>query len=509
MNWLNTIVDEVVARHPEGEILVESGSAPSGAYHLGHLREVLTPDAIYIELRRRGRAAKHIHFVDDLDPLRKIPVNVPATYEQYLGMPLCDVPAPDDSNRSYAAYFLDELKEVCRILGIEVEFMLSSERYRSGFDVPAIEKTMGMLDVVRATVETSAHRQLADDWVPIQILEKGRFKSRRVLHVDTAAKVIRYEDASGNEQAAHYDAGEVKLDWRLDWPARWWLLNVHVEPFGRDHASAGGSYETGAQVMNDIYQAQPPLPVPYDFINMAGDTKKMSASKGTGLDAVEAAKIMPAEVMRFFVFRAPANKRLYFDPIDGLMRLMDEFAALAAKTDKTESERQLLHLCTRGLEHKTVSRVPFSHLVASYQAALKDADKTLEVIRRTEYARIVEEDAEIIKNELKFIDEWLKRRAPESVKFELTQTVDPGQFTESERTFLNKLAAQITTAPQDADGAWFHDAIYGLKDELGMAPKEMFTTLYRALIGKDAGPRAGWFLSMLPRDWLINRLELK
>jgi lysyl-tRNA synthetase class 1 len=51
--------------------------------------------------------------------------------------------------------------------------------------------------------------------------------------------------------------------------------------------------------------------------------------------------------------------------------------------------------------------------------------------------------------------------------------------------------------------------VYALKDELGMAPKEMFTTLYRALIGKTSGPRAGWFLSMLPRDWLVKRLKLE
>jgi lysyl-tRNA synthetase class I len=37
----------------------------------------------------------------------------------------------------------------------------------------------------------------------------------------------------------------------------------------------------------------------------------------------------------------------------------------------------------------------------------------------------------------------------------------------------------------------------------------MFTTLYRALIGQTSGPRAGWFLSILPREWLVKRLSLK
>lgn len=511
MNWLNQIVDELITRHPDGEILVESGSAPSGTYHLGHLREVLTPDAIYVEILRRGRKARHIHFVDDLDALRKVPFNVPAEYEKYLGIPICDIPAPDGSDRSYADYFINDLEEVCKVLGIEVTFPRSYIKYRAGWDIPAIEKVMQNLPAVRKAIQTASNRQLAEDWVPIQILVNGRFKNRPYLGIDTSTKSIRYQNSDGQEATARYDNGEVKLDWRLDWPARWWLLGVDVEPSGRDHSSAGGSYDTGAQIMHDVFKAEPPMGVAFDNINMVGDTKKMSASKGTGLSAVEASQIMPAEVMRYFVLRVPANKLLHFDPINGIVQLMDEFAALAAKpeAEKTESEKQLLYICTHGQEAKTVSRVPFSHLVASYQASLKDADKTLDVIKRTEHAQIAEEDADIIRRELKFIDAWLQKRAPEDAKFELLNTIDTTAFSDSEQNFLKALGQKVAQAPEDADGAWFHNTIYEFKESLGLAPKEMFTTLYKALIGKTSGPRAGWFLSILPRDWLIERLQLK
>ncbi|HEU4914058.1 MAG TPA: lysine--tRNA ligase [Candidatus Saccharimonadales bacterium] len=509
MQWLNQIVDELEARHPEGEILIESGSAPSGTYHLGHLREFLTPDAVYVELKRRGRQARHIHFVDDLDALRKVPFNVPKEYEKYLGMPLCDIPAPDGSDRSYADYFLEDVQKVCDILGIEVTFERSYKKYRSGVFVPAIELVMSNLEKVRGAITTASNRQLDADWVPIQILVEGRFKNRKFLGMDTGAKVIRYQNPDGSEGEARYDIGEVKLDWRLDWPARWWMLGVDCEPFGRDHSSAGSSYDTGAQLMKDVFNAPAPMPVPYDFINMAGDTKKMSASKGTGLSALESAQIMPAEVMRYFVLRAPANKLLHFDPIDGLVKLMDEFAALAAKEDRTEPEEQLLYVCALGIERKTVSRVPFSHLVASYQASLKDASKTLEVIKRTEHRQTAEEDADIIRGELKFIDAWLEKRAPEDVKFALSESVDIAAFTEQEKAFLKALGDKVAAAPAGADGAWFHNAIYEFKEPTGLSPKDMFTTLYRALIGKASGPRAGWFLSILPRDWLIARLHLE
>ena len=82
MQWLNLIVDDIETARPEGEILIESGGSPSGTHHLGHMRELVTCDAVLLELRRRGREARHIYFSDDLDGLRKVPVDVPASFEK-------------------------------------------------------------------------------------------------------------------------------------------------------------------------------------------------------------------------------------------------------------------------------------------------------------------------------------------------------------------------------------------------------------------------------------------
>jgi lysyl-tRNA synthetase class 1 len=203
---------------------------------------------------------------------------------------------------------------------------------------------------------------------------------------------------------------------------------------------------------------------------------------------------------------------LHFDPVGGFMQLMDEFAALAAKPDneKTDAEKQLLYICEygRSTHERVVSRVPFSHLVASYQASLRDVERTLQVIARTEHAQVAHEDAEIIARELRFIDAWLDTQAPEEVKFSLRKDLNSTEFTAEQQTFLRELSQKVAQAPVDADGAWFHDAIYSFKESLGLAPKEMFQTLYRVLIGKDSGPRAGWFLSLLPREWLVARLSL-
>lgn len=510
MQWLNRIVDTVITNHPEGEILVESGSSPSGTYHLGHMRELVTSDAILLELKRRGREARHVQFVDDLDSLRKIPVNIPQTHDQYLGYPICDVPAPDGSDQSYADFFLQTLVEACDALMIDVQYVRAHQQYRNGWYVPAIERALERIPAVKHALETVGGRQLDENWSPIQIMEGNRLKKRPFVSIDKTAKTIIYIDANGQNQTIAYDSGQVKLDWRLDWPGRWWIQRVAVEPSGRDHMTKGSSYDTGVQIMQDVYEAVPPVPVAYDFINMAGDTKKMSASKGTGLDAVEGSTIMPPEVVRYLILKSPPLKRLYFDPVNGVVQLMDEFAAFAAKTDKSESESQLWYMATRGNNDvRSVSRVPFSHLVASYQAALKDVDKTIAVIARTEHGDIAHEEADIIRAELKFIDEWLRLRAPNEVKFSLKEGIDSTTFSDAEKAFFTQLAAKVAEAPDDADGAWFHDAIYSFKDSSSMGPKELFQSLYRLTIDKDSGPRAGWFLSILPRDWLISRLRFE
>ncbi len=508
MQWLNKIVDEIVRRFPDGEILIESGSSPSGTYHLGHLRELLTCDAVLLELRRRGRQARHVAYVDDLDALRKIPVNIPADYEQYLGKSLCDIPAPDGSDKSYAEFFIGGLERPSKTLGMDIEFMYTHDKYRTGFFTEAIEKALENADTIRASLEGISGHKLGEDWSPIQVNEDGYLKKRRFVSIDKVAKTLIYEDKDGQQKTIDYTKGDVKLDWRIDWPARWWLLKVNVEPFGRDHATKGGSYDTGAAIVKDVFAAPAPLPVPYDFVNMAGDTKKMSASKGTGLDAEGVTQVLPPEIVRFFMLRFPPSKRLYFDPENGVSQLIDEYAELLAKEDKTDDEKQLLEICRTNL-NPVISRVPFSHLVASYQAALKDADKTIEIIRRTDPDYEMDQNLEIIKDELKYIDQWLDKWAPKDVKFALADHVDASQFNDGEKEYLAALADKIASAPEGADGEWFHKAVYEFKESHSLTPQQVFQPLYRALIGKDSGPRAGWFLSILPRDWLIKRLKLE
>lgn len=508
MQWLNTIVDELLARHPEGDIIVSSGVSPSGTYHLGTLREVLTAEVILREVERRGRTAKHYHVVDDLDIFRKVPVDVSDEFEKYLGLPLCDVPSPDGSDRSYADFFLADLLVAAEGLHLKMEVIRAHEKYRGGVIAGSIETALEQTETVREVLETISGRQLDEQWSPVQVIEDGYLKNRRFVSIQKDVQEITYEDKNGQPRSVSYAHGQVKLNWRIDWPARWALFNVQAEPFGRDHATKGGSYDTGLEIVSRVFNAEAPIPVPYNFINRSGDTKKMSKSAGDTVTAADLLKVLPAEVVWFFIMRYSPEKLLTFDEGPTLMRLFDEFSELLSKPNKTATEQQLLEICLQGVESQTVSQIPFTHLVASYQAALKDAPRTIEIIMRTEHADIADREKEIITAELQFIDEWLRLRAPEDVKFELQEMVDTSQFSEQEIAFFKGLANKIIAAPENADGAWFHQAIYEFKSEQ-MGPKDLFQALYRLTISKTSGPRAGWFLSILPRDWLVSRLRFE
>jgi lysyl-tRNA synthetase class 1 len=510
MKWLELVVDEAIKLHPDGDIIVESGVSPSGTYHVGTLREVLTCDAVLRALKQAGRPAKHIHYVDDMDVLRKVPANVPAEFEKHLGKPYFMIPAPDGSDQSYADYFLNDFLAAAKQLGLEMEVIRSHQQYQAGAMTEAIEKALTDIDKVHQVIEEVSGRKLEKDWAPIQVMEDEYLKSRRFVSIDTSSKQVIYLDAQGSEQMVSYDDGRVKLNWRVDWPARWWKIGVDIEPFGRDHATKGGSYDTGAAIIKDIFGARAPLPVPYQFINAVGETKKMSKSAGNVIAISEMVQVLPPEVVRYFTLRHPPQKQLFFDRTH-VAELIDEFAALLAKPNKSHEDKRLLALSNVS-DSSVVSLVPFSHLVASFQAAGRDAEKTLAVISRTEHSQAAENQAGIIKKELAFISQWLDKWAPEEVKFSIQPKVSTDAFNEQEKAYLAELAAEVEAAPAKADGEWFHKAIYEIKESHKLQPQQVFKPLYKALIGKDSGPRAGWFLNDLyvqDKEWLIKRLKLE
>src|SRR3990172_6783619 len=64
---------------------------------------------------------------------KKTKDNVKINYKKSLGQALCNIPAPDNSQRSYADYFFDDFLNAAKKLGVTMEVVRSHEKYKSGF----------------------------------------------------------------------------------------------------------------------------------------------------------------------------------------------------------------------------------------------------------------------------------------------------------------------------------------------------------------------------------------
>lgn len=511
MQWLNTIVDEIIARYPEGQILVSSGISPSASYHIGHFREVLTADALAWGIKQRGRDVRHLHFVDNFDPLRKRYHFLPEEFENYVGWPICLVPAPDGSDQSYATYFSKEFQARSKDMGVEMEIAYSYEdQYKTGKMVPMIEAAVEHVADVREIFARLSNRQVPEDWMPIQILSDNKsFNEWRYKSIDTDRKVMGYMAADGSEGEVSYTDGRVKLNWRLDWPARWALWGVQVEPYGKEHATKGGSFDTGVEFSNKVFGYEPPTGLAYDTVNLIGDNKKMSSSLGNLITPGEALEIMPPEILRFFVLRSLPKKVLYFDSGLGLYNLIDEFSKIeeAVLNGQEHELAQVYKFATAISSERTISTVPFNHLVSVYQAARGDYQTIIDILNRTGYETVAREQAEILRREIPYVANWLEKYAPESVKFAVQESLPAVDLTDEQENFAQILAGKIEG--HELDGQKMHEAIYAAKEEAGVQPGVAFKAIYLLLLGKDSGPKAGWFLSSLPQDWLINRLRME
>ena len=113
--------------------------------------------------------------------------------------------------------------------------------------------------------------------------------------------------------------------------------------------------------------------------------------------------------------------------------------------------------------------------------------------------------AEVIQNEFDFIKTWLHKYAPEDVKFEIQPEMPALELSNDQKTFLQNLLEKLKG--QDFVAENIHSAIYNEAGGVGLSGKDAFQLIYQLYIGKSSGPRVGYFLSSLGKDFVFERLR--
>ena len=104
--WWDEIADEILKRKRGAERqVVATGITPSGAIHIGNLRETLIADAVCNALRERGAEAELIYVADTFDPLRRLYPFLRKEFEEYVGKPLSEFQTRRDAMRTMRSIF--------------------------------------------------------------------------------------------------------------------------------------------------------------------------------------------------------------------------------------------------------------------------------------------------------------------------------------------------------------------------------------------------------------------
>ena len=81
-----------------------------------------------------------------------------------------------------------------------------------------------------------------------------------------------------------------------------------------------------------------------------------------------------------------------------------------------------------------------------------------------------------------------------------TSDLDDGQ-----RAYLAALAPALEAGEWDGEAA--QAAIFATASQLDLPAGRAFAALYLAFLGRPSGPRAGWLLAALDREFVIGRLR--
>ncbi|HJK00020.1 MAG TPA: lysine--tRNA ligase, partial [Methanocorpusculum sp.] len=374
IHWADAKASRVPAdRHQ----LIATGITPSGPIHLGNMREVMTGDMIYKALKSRGVDAELVYVADDFDPLRKVYPFLPDSYQKYIGWPVSDIPCPCGEHKSYAEHFLEPFLSAIEELDIHPRIIRTSESYRSGMFTEQIKASLEHAEEIKGILERISGRKLEEGWTPYYpICEKCGIISRAtILSHDPENHTVTYRCSCGHEGVSDYSKGEGKLVWRVDWPMRWSAYGVTIEPFGKDHASPGGSYDTGKCITKEIYGYEAPIPVTYEWISLKG-RGEMHSSKGVVLTIRDMLDIVPPEVLRYMIAKTKPDKTIAFDPGMGLLRLIDEYDRAAASGDSREYELSVIA--------SPQTTIPFRHMVTVVQIAQND-EGIFDILKRSGY----------------------------------------------------------------------------------------------------------------------------
>jgi lysyl-tRNA synthetase class 1 len=497
--WPYEEARKLLKRWPDGKpagdpVIFETGYGPSGLPHIGTFNEVARTTFVrraYEELT--GAPTRLIAFSDDMDGLRKVPDNVPnqGLLAAYLGKPLTKIPDPFDRYESFAHHNNAMLRHFLDRYGFDYEFVSATDCYTSGRFDEVIRKVLRAFDAIMGVMLPTLREDRRKTYSPVLPISPttGRVLQVPVEVTDAEAGLIAFDDEDGSRVHQSAFGGAAKLQWKVDWAARWVALGVDYEMAGKDLIDS--AIQSGK--ICRILGGRPPEGFNYEmFLDEKGE--KISKSKGNGLSLEEWLRYGSEPSLAFYIYREP--KRAKSLHIGVIPRAVDDYWQFREKYPEQPVEQKL----GNPVHHIHGAKVPQSTLPLTYGLLLNlvslpgvaDKETAWKFVQRYAPGTSPESDPELdeliglaVNYARDFVAPTLQRRAP----------------TQMEAEALRDLDSDLANLPSDASAEDIQTQVF----EVGKRHpfenlRAWFQALYETLLGSSQGPRMGSFIALYGID---------
>ncbi|MEM9434703.1 MAG: lysine--tRNA ligase [Pseudomonadota bacterium] len=489
------------AAPPEkGHVLFETGYGPSGLPHIGTFGEVARTTMI----RRAFEVISEIPtrlicFSDDVDGMRKVPGNVPnpGQLSDYLQMPLTRVPDPFGEFESFGHHNNAMLRRFLDTFGFDYEFYSATEFYASGQFDPVLLRAVDRYDEIMAVMLKSLREERRETYsifLPIHP-ETGRVLYVPMKHVDASKGEITFDDEAGQEWTLPVTAGNVKLQWKPDFGARWAALGVDFEMYGKDHSTNTPIYDRICEILG----GRKPEHFTYElFLDDQGH--KISKTSGNGVSIDEWLTYAASESLSYFMYQKPKTaKRMHFDVIP---KAVDEYhQQLRAYTGQDATQQ-----VNNPVFHIHGGRVPTSTMIVPFAMLLNLAGVASAQDKETLWGFIRKYAPEASPQSHPNLDQ----AAGFAVRYFKDFVAPARTFRQPnalEREALEDLRTQLAAWQGGQDAEALQSLVYACGRERFDPLRDWFKGIYEVLIGASQGPRFGGFIALYGIDETVSLID--
>ena len=377
VDWVTRAADDAVRHHErtgaDGPVTCSSGISPSGPVHLGNLREFLMPHFVADELRRRGVPVRHLHVWDDYDRFRKVPYGVDPSFAEHIGRPLVAVPDPWGCHDSWSTHYKEPVLATFAALGAEVETISQAERYRSGVYRDEVLRAVRHRAEIDAVLEKHRTKKVRGRRGPRTTSTPPRRRRRWPTRSRTTRTTARAASATSRSSPTAATAAATRRRSRRTTttpptsptPARCatttarptWRRRTRASWSGRPTGRCAGpsSTSTSSRPAWTMRRRARRSPSATSWSSRCGTTRarhgsatassgfagvqKMSSSAGGAPTAEDALRVLEPGILRWLYVRRQPKQTFDIDFGQEVVRLYDEWDALAPQGRRPRQAR--------------------------------------------------------------------------------------------------------------------------------------------------------------------------